>query len=391
MIGNEVQFCSLYIKNKRSCRVILTAFLCQHSDHQPMPRSIWSKPRSTHWWESVRAGIYGEGWWKENLRMSKHTFTIICTLLRPYIEKENTHMRAAIGVDKRVVITLWKLATNIEYRTLSALFGIGRSTVGEIVIETCQAIAKLLPRYVKIPRGDSLNEIVKGFEEYWGFPQAAGAIDGSHIPIIKPKESAADYYNRKGYYSIIVQALVDFRGRFLDVYMGWPGKVHDARVFVNSSLYQKGINGCLFPDMKKNINGVDVPLVILGDPAYPALPWLMKPFPENEHTTTNQKLFNYRQSRARMVVENSFGRLKGRWRCLLKRLDCDLNNVCDIVASCIVLHNICEMYGDTCSEEWTYQDDPSTWSLPSSSHTSSTASRSDASIVRDAIMNYFST
>ena len=98
--------------------------------------------------------------------MSKHTFTIICTLLRPYIEKENTRMRAAIGVDKHVAITLWKLATNIEYRTLSALFGIGRSTVGEIVIETCQAIAKLLPRYVKIPRGDSLNKIVKGFEEY---------------------------------------------------------------------------------------------------------------------------------------------------------------------------------------------------------------------------------
>ena len=96
-------------------------------------------------------------------------------------------MRAAICVDKRVAITLWKLATNVEYRTLSALFGIGRSTVGEIVIETCNAITKLLPRYVEIPKGDSLKEVVKGFEECWGFPQAAGAIDGSHIPIIKPK------------------------------------------------------------------------------------------------------------------------------------------------------------------------------------------------------------
>ena len=91
------------------------------------------------------AGLYGDGWWKENLRMSRHTFTVICTILRPYIEKQNTHMREAISVEKRVAVTVWKLATNIEYRTLSALFGIGRSTVGDIIIETCKAITKLLP------------------------------------------------------------------------------------------------------------------------------------------------------------------------------------------------------------------------------------------------------
>lgn len=63
-----------------------------------------------------------------------------------------------------------------------------------------------------------------------------------------------------------------------------------------------------------------VPLVILGDPAYPAFPWLMKPYAENMHATPAQKNFN-RQRRARMVVENSFGRHKGRWWCLLKCLD----------------------------------------------------------------------
>ena len=47
-----------------------------------------------------------------------------------------------------------------------------------------------------------------------------------------------------------------------------------------------------------------------------------------------------------MVVENAFGRLKGRWRCLLKRMDFMLENVPNIVATCVILHNICEMFGD---------------------------------------------
>ena len=144
------------------------------------------------------------------------------------------------------------------------MFGLGRSTVGKIVLETCQSISShLLPHYVKIPHGSKSQEIVDGFETCWGFPQAAGAVDGSHITIIRPDESASDYYNRKGYYSIIMQAMVDFRGLFMDVYIGWPGKVHDARVFANSSLYHKGMNGRLFPDWKRSISGVQVNLLMI--------------------------------------------------------------------------------------------------------------------------------
>ena len=103
-----------------------------------------------------------------------------------------------VSVEQRVAVTIWKLATTIENRTLSVLFGLGCSTVGQIVIETCAAITNhLLPRFVKITNGTQLKEIIDGFEHLWGFSQAAGAIDGSHIPIIRPEESASDYYNRK--------------------------------------------------------------------------------------------------------------------------------------------------------------------------------------------------
>ena len=71
-------------------------------------------------------------------------------------------------VEERVAVTIWRLATNIEYRTLAAL---GRSTVGEIVVETCQAISRhLFSQYVKVPQQSKLREIVDMFERRWGFP-----------------------------------------------------------------------------------------------------------------------------------------------------------------------------------------------------------------------------
>ena len=57
-----------------------------------------------------------------------------------------------------------------------------------------------------------------------------------------------------------------------------------------------------------------------------------------------------------MVVENAFGRLKGQWRCLLKRLNFKLKIVPHVVSSCVVLHNMCEMFGDNCPTEWTLVD-----------------------------------
>ena len=64
------------------------------------------------------------------------------------------------------------------------LFGVARSTVCEIVQETCQAIvSNLMQVYIRrFPAGDALKAVVEGFEVKWGFPQCVGAIDRSHSP-----------------------------------------------------------------------------------------------------------------------------------------------------------------------------------------------------------------
>ena len=222
-----------------------------------------------------------------------------------------------------------------------------------------------------------------------GISPVAGAIDGTHIPILKPTECPSDYYNRNGFYSILMQAVVDSQGRFIDVNIGWPGKVHDARVHANSTFYNKVSSGTLLPNWTRIINGVNVPLLILGDPAYPLKPWMMKPYPDTGHLTVAEGHFNYCQSRVRMVVENAFGCLKGRWHCLLKRMDYyDIKHPTNAVASCVVLHDICEQLGDVCLPDWIHRTDTSDNSTPALPITAATVPDSNVGNIRSALTQY---
>ena len=137
-----------------------------------------------------------------------------------------------------------------------------------------------------------------------GVSQCFGAVDGCHIPICVLSEYYTDCYNWKGWYSMIVQGLLDANYHFMDVCIVWPGNVHDARVFAHSNLYKKITHRHLVPNQSTTLSGVHVPLYMIGDSEYPMQSWLMKPFAHNSGLTKGQRNFNYRICRARIVIEN---------------------------------------------------------------------------------------
>ena len=145
---------------------------------------------------------------------------------------------------------------------------------------------------------------------------------------------------------------MDSRYLFRDVVDGWPGSVHDARVLSNSEIYKLGKDGALFPDVKKTILGQDIHPCILGDPAYPSLPWLLKPIPENQNTPRKHRRFNYHLSRPRMTVEDTFGRWKGRFPRFSKCIDMKVEGVIHLVAASSILHYISQLRRDPLLNEW---------------------------------------
>lgn len=183
---------------------------------------------------------------------------------------------------------------------------------------------------------------MKGFYAIRGFPMCIGAVDGSHIPIKAPTENPEDYYNRKGFHSIVLQGTVDYFGCFIDIFVGFPGRAHDAHISRHSSLHARLEHGTAFAENYSiDISGQRVKGYILGDAAYPLHPTLIKGH-VGHHQSLAQQFFTTRLSSARMTVEKTFGRLKTKFRTLSTSIDASVPVICDIITACCVLHNMCE-------------------------------------------------
>lgn len=117
--------------------------------------------------------------------------------------------------------------------------------------------------------------------------------------------------------------------KFTDIFIGMPGRMHDARVFRNSPIFHQLFDAQRIPN---NYH-------LIGDSAYPLLLNLMTPYRDNGHLTRKQTAYNRKLSSIRSVIERAFGLLKGKFR-RLKYLDIsnfDLGQ--KMIGAACMLHN----------------------------------------------------
>ena len=129
------------------------------------PIRAWVFPRPQNWFQQLLNNNALDHWWKENFRVSGDTFEYICQLVGPVLQRQNTRMREAIPVPKRVGASLWRLATGECYRSCGLMVGLAKPTVVKCCYEFVQEICRHQDEFIKFPStAAEIAKKIKGFD-----------------------------------------------------------------------------------------------------------------------------------------------------------------------------------------------------------------------------------
>jgi len=141
-------------------------------------------------------------------------------------------------------------------------------------------------------------------------------------------EEAEIYRNRKGFFSINVQAVCNNALKFIDIVAQWPGSTHDSTIFNASRIRARFING----EMEDAL--------LFGDACnYACCNFLSTLLLETEA----EQLYNESQIRTRNVIERSFGVWKRRFAALVFGLKITPLTAQAVIVATAILHNIAQV------------------------------------------------
>lgn len=201
---------------------------------------------------------------------------------------------------------------------------------------------------------DEWKTIAKEFEDKWQFPNCLGSVDGKHVKIVPPAGSGSYYYNYKGSHSLVLLAVANANYEFIMCDFGTNGRISDGGVIENTAFYDKLIHGKLQILAPTKVGNSERTLnyVFIGDEAFALRPDFIKPYCQRD-LTDERRIYNYRLSRARRIIENSFGILASRFRIFHTSINISLEDIDSVVMACCVLHNFLRK---KCSQSYTPSD-----------------------------------
>ncbi|KAH7693985.1 nuclease HARBI1-like protein [Aphelenchoides avenae] len=279
---------------------------------------------------------------KKYIRMSLNAFEKLLEVLKPSLVRNS--VREPVCPEQRLVVALRYLATGNSFTSIAFSFFLGESTVRAIVHETCEAIRDVLaPMYLRTPTTQAeWKAVADEFYAKWQMPNCLGAVDGKHIMMRVPPNSGSLYFNYKGRFSTVLMAVADAGYRILYASVGSYGHESDGGIFDRSDLGKS---------IKNDSNPLELPGLaalpgsrlmcihyFVGDDAFPHHKHLMKPFRQNG-LTKERRIYNYRLSRARRMIESTFGLLASKWRLLLRNIDTTPEHCDALVQAVCSLHN----------------------------------------------------
>ncbi|KAL1489224.1 hypothetical protein ABEB36_014157 [Hypothenemus hampei] len=289
--------------------------------------NVFKIPKSINYFEQI-VPQFSEQQYREHFRIGRQ---LTQQLANQFEVSEYYHYQEGdsekITALKFITVFLWYAGSEAgSFRDVADRFDISKSSLYKIIRRVTYFLSNLSPQVIKWPTNEEQIEI----EEHYrgkGFPGVVGIIDGTHIRIDKPDEDSDSYLNRKHFYSIQAQVVCDHKKRIVDIFVGYPGSVHDGRVFRNSPLSRILQEKCR-------------DFYLLADSGYPCLPQMLTPFRDTGNLTRRQRNFNYILSKNRYVIEHCFGLLKQKLRQLYHIKLKSIPDIVHFIRSCAVLHNL---------------------------------------------------
>ncbi|KYO33736.1 hypothetical protein Y1Q_0008862 [Alligator mississippiensis] len=228
------------------------------------PHQLWAHPVRQDLWLDIIQTTWDDKQWLESFCITQATFVELPEQLHLHLDQQNATVQQPLLMDTWLAITLlkWSMPASLHY--ISHFFSMGKAIAGEVIQKVCSTLEDVVGHTVLWVHNPL--ELVVGFH-IPDFPQCAVALDWTHIPMTCPSHSDHPHYSQQSFNSIMLQAIVDHNGAFMNVSTSWVDSTHNARIFFNSTL----------PAMVESrhfMSGLSDLLLSSGTP-YPVLPWLM--------------------------------------------------------------------------------------------------------------------
>ncbi|XP_068089476.1 uncharacterized protein [Hyperolius riggenbachi] len=277
------------------------------------------------------------------VRMSPASFDDILNELTTDLQRENTFFREPVSPTERLLLTLRFLASGHSYSSLHLEFRLGKSTIQGIVLSTCSLLwKKLQPRYMPFPDTQKWLQVADLYWRRCNFPHCIGANDGKHVRVVCPPCTGSKYFNYKKFFSLVMLAIVDSDYQFLYLDVGSYGSSSDSTIFKNSKfgrLLQSGRANIPQPMPWPGEREHNRPFFFVGDEAFGLSSNIMRPYSQRGLNYT-KRAFNFRLSRARRMVECTFGIMAAKWRIFQSALQMTPEHAACVIKAACILHNV---------------------------------------------------
>jgi hypothetical protein len=286
-------------------------------------------------------------------RMNRCSFDRLCecviskvgesTFPRSYeaIKNATNALGGVLSGEIKIAIMLCIMA-GASYLDVLFVYGISTATVYSVFLHKAAAwmpstFQSPLMKWIASKDEEALNCFAEGFASASGcvFRKCIGALDGIAIKIKCPVTSnlirdPGNYFCRKGFYALNVQAICDKSRRVLWMSAGHKGSTHDSMAFLETQL---------FKILEESFDWLhDKGYFLVGDSAYLLMGHLMVPYSDAK-SLSPEDAFNFWLSNSRIQIEYTFGKVVMRWGILWRKLLFDIQDVGKVITAAMLLHN----------------------------------------------------